>query len=165
MPEVSNAVMENSPNHVIVRTAWLYGINGSNFIKSIVSQGIQEHKVLRVVDDQVGSPTWANGLAFQIRELLHHNSRGTYHATSEGYCTRFECAKYVLKKLGIKASIEPCSMKDYEGLAVRPANCLLENRLLKNQGINVMHNWEADLGVFLKKYGEELIKEAKAQNP
>ncbi len=163
--ESETAVRENSPNHVIVRTAWLYGINGSNFIKSIVSQGIQEHKVLRVVDDQVGSPTWANGLAFQIRELLHHNARGTYHATSEGYCTRFECAKYVLKKLGIKASIEPCSMKDYEGIAVRPANCLLENRLLKNQGINVMQNWKKDLDAFLKKHGEELIEEAKAQKP
>jgi len=73
--ESETAVRENSPNHVIVRTAWLYGINGTNFIKSIVSQGIQENKVLRVADDQVGSPTWANGLAFQIRELLHHNAR------------------------------------------------------------------------------------------
>jgi dTDP-4-dehydrorhamnose reductase len=56
-------------------------------------------------------------------------------------------------------------MKDYGGLAVRPANCLLENRLLKNQGINVMRNWKEDLDAFLKKYGEALVKEAKAQNP
>jgi dTDP-4-dehydrorhamnose reductase len=163
--ESETAVRENSPNHVIIRTAWLYGINGGNFIKSIVSQGVQGNKVLRVADDQIGSPTWANRIAFQIRELLHGNTRGTYHATSEGYCTRFECAEYVLKKLGLKASIEPCSMKDYGGLAVRPANCLLENRLLKNQGINVMQNWKDDLDAFLEKYRESLIKEAKTQKP
>jgi dTDP-4-dehydrorhamnose reductase len=163
--ESETAVRENSPNHVIVRTAWLYGINGSNFIKSIVSQGVQGREVIRVADDQFGSPTWANRVAFQIRELLHHNTRGTYHATAEGYCTRFECAKYVLNKLGLKTSIEPCSMKDYGGLAIRPANCLLENRLLKNQGINIMHHWKEDLDAFLKKYGEALLKEAEAQKP
>jgi dTDP-4-dehydrorhamnose reductase len=130
-----------------------------------VKQGIQGREVLRVADDQFGSPTWANRIAFQIRELLHRNTRGTYHATSEGYCTRFECAKYVLNKLGLKASIEPCSMKDYGGLAIRPANCLLENRLLKNQGINIMRHWKEDLDAFLKKYGEALLKEAETQNP
>ncbi|UCF84852.1 MAG: dTDP-4-dehydrorhamnose reductase, partial [Desulfobacteraceae bacterium] len=161
--ESETAVRENSPNFIIVRTAWLYGINGKNFIKSIVSQGVQKKtNVLKVADDQFGSPTWTNTLALQIRELLRYDGRGTYHATAEGYCTRFECAKYVLDKLGIKVSIEPCSMKDYKGLAKRPANCLLENRLLKKQRINFMQNWKEDLNGFLEKYGEELIKEAKA---
>jgi dTDP-4-dehydrorhamnose reductase len=161
--ESETAVRENSPNFIIVRTAWLYGINGKNFIKSIVSQGVQKKtNVLKVADDQFGSPTWTNTLALQIRELLRYDGRGTYHATAEGYCTRFECAKYVLDKLGIKVSIEPCSMKDYKGLAKRPANCLLENRLLKKQRINFMQNWKEGLNGFLEKYGEELIKEAKA---
>jgi dTDP-4-dehydrorhamnose reductase len=161
--ESETAVRENSPNFIIVRTAWLYGINGKNFIKSIVNQGIQEKgKVLKVADDQFGSPTWTHTLALQIRELLRHNGRGTYHATAEGYCTRFECAQYVLEKLGIKTSIEPCSMKDYKALATRPSNCLLENRLLKKQRINIMRNWKEDLNDFLNKYGEELIKVAKA---
>ena len=160
--ESETAVRENSPNFIIVRTAWLYGINGKNFIKSIVNQGIQEKtKVLKVADDQFGSPTWTQTLALQIRELLRYDGRGTYHATSEGYCTRFECAKYVLEKLSIKASIEPCSMKDYKGLATRPSNCLLENRLLKKQRINIMRNWKEDLDDFLDKYGEDLIKVAK----
>lgn len=161
--ESETAVRENSPNFIIVRTGWLYGIGGKNFIKSIVNQGIRkDSKVLKVVDDQFGSPTWANSLAMQIREFLRYNGRGTYHATAEGFCSRFDYAKYVLEKLEIKASVESCTMKDYKGLAIRPVNCLLENRLSKKQGLNVLRNWKEDLDVFLEKYGETLLKEAKA---
>ena len=160
------AVRENSPNYIIARSGWLYGINGNNFIKSIITHAIQKkHKVIRVVEDQFGSPTWAYRLALQIKELLHADGRGTYHATAEGYCSRFECAEYVLGKLGIKSSIEPCKMEDIKGSAKRPANCLLENRLLKKQGINVMQNWKNDLDIFLDKFGKEYIKEAKMEKP
>jgi dTDP-4-dehydrorhamnose reductase len=156
------AVRENSPNYIIVRTAWLYGIHGKNFIKSILTQALQKKpKVLRVVDDQFGSPTWVYRLALQIQELLHRDGRGTYHATAEGYCSRFEYAKYILEKLGIKATVKPSSMKDFKGLAKRPANCLLENRLLKKQGINAMCNWKEDVDTFLEEFGEELIKAGK----
>ncbi|MCK4790404.1 MAG: dTDP-4-dehydrorhamnose reductase [Desulfobacteraceae bacterium] len=158
------AVRENSPNYIIVRSAWLYGINGKNFIKSILTQAIRKKpKIIRVADDQFGSPTWTYRLALQIRELLLNDGRGTYHATAEGYCARFEYAKYVLDKLDIKASVEPCSKKNLQGAARRPANCLLENRLLKSQGINVMRNWKKEVDIFLKKFGEELIKEAKTK--
>ncbi len=160
--ESETAVRENSPNYIIIRSAWMYGVNGKNFVKSIVTQALQkESKVLRVVNDQFGSPTWAYRLALQIRELLEKDSVGTYHATAEGYCSRFEYAKHILDKLGIKASIESCSLKDFQDSARRPANCLLENRLLKKQGISVMHGWKKDLSAFLNKFGEKLIKEAK----
>ncbi len=156
------AIRDNSPNYIIIRTAWLYGINGKNFVKSIVNQALQgKDKVLKVVDDQFGSPTWAYRVALQIRELLNNEGRGTYHATAEGYCSRFEYATYILDKLGIKASIEAFSIKDSQALAKRPANCLLENRRLKKQGISVMVNWKEDLDVFLKKFGDQLIKEAE----
>jgi dTDP-4-dehydrorhamnose reductase len=162
--ESESAVRDNSPNYIIVRSGWLYGINGKNFISSIIFQAVQKRpKMLRVASDQYGSPTWAHRLALQIRELLLHEGRGTYHATAEGYCTRFEYAKYILDKLGLEASIEPCSMMDFQGAARRPANCLLENRVLKKQGINVMRRWKEDLDLFLEKHGEELIKKAKMQ--
>jgi dTDP-4-dehydrorhamnose reductase len=161
--ESETAVRENSPNFIIVRTAWLYGMGGKNFIKSIVDQGLRKPSaVLRVVDDQFGSPTWTYRVAIQIQELLRYDGRGTYHATAEGYCSRFECAKYVIEKLGIEATVEPCKMKDYKGLAVRPANCLLENRHSKKQGINVMRNWKEDLDDFIETHGEDLLKEAGA---
>ena len=160
--ESESAVRDNSPNYIIVRSGWLYGINGKNFISSIIFQAVQKRpKMLRVASDQYGSPTWAHRLALQIRELLLHEGRGTYHATAEGYCTRFEYAKYILDKLGLEASIEPCSMMDFQGAARRPANCLLENRVLKKQGINVMRRWKEDLDLFLEKHGEELIKKLR----
>jgi dTDP-4-dehydrorhamnose reductase len=160
--ESEKAVRENAPNYIIIRTAWLYGIHGNNFIKSIVKQAARKKpKVLKVVDDQFGSPTWAHRLALQTKELLHHDGKGTYHATSEGYCSRFECAEFIIKKLGLRARVEPCSMKDLHDAAKRPYNCLLENRLLKKQGISVMPDWKEDLDTFLEKFGEELVREAK----
>lgn len=160
--ESETAVRENSPNYIIIRTAWLYGINGKNFVKSIVTQAVQKKtKSIKVANDQFVSPTWTYRLALQIREILSGDGIGTYHATAEGHCSPFEYAQYILEKLGIKASIEPCSLKDLHYPARRPVNCLLENRLLKKQGINVMVDWKEDLDTFLDKFGEELIKEAE----
>lgn len=162
------AVRENAPNYIIVRSGWLYGINGGNFIKSILINVLQKNKnkkrkILKVVNDQFGSPTWTYRLALQIKDLIKNDAKGTYHATSEGYCTRFEYAQHVLKKLKVKVSLEPCRMNDFPQAAKRPTNCILENRLLKKQGINIMPNWKKDVNTFLDQFGQDLIKQAKAK--
>ena len=158
------AVRENAPNYIIIRAGWLYGINGNNFVKSIIEKAVGKKKVksLKVVDDQIGSPTWTYRLALQIRELLGSDVKGTFHATSEGYCSRFECARHILKKLKIKKAIEPCSMDDFPQAAKRPANCILENRLLKNLGLNAMLDWKTDINTYLDRFGSDLVKQAKA---
>ncbi len=161
--ESETAVRENSPNYIIIRTGWLYGIKGNNFVKSIVKQAVQNISgTFKVVDDHIGSPTWAYRMALQIKELLKGDGVGTYHATADGYCSSFEYAEYIIKKLKIKTSIEPCSMKDLNRPAKRPANCVLENRLLKKQGIHVMVDWKEDLDKFLDMHGRTLIEMAKA---
>ncbi len=154
------AVRENSPDYVIIRSGWLYGINGGNFVKSIVNQAIQKKSIM-VVNDQFGSPTWAYRLAMQIRDILNNNGRGTFHATSEGYCSRLDCAKHILEKLNLKCSVRPCTMKDTRRLAKRPVNCLLENRRLKTQGTNIMIHWKDDMDNFLQEFGGNLVKQAK----
>ena len=160
--ESETAVRENSPRFIIIRTGWLYGINGSNFITAILRKALQDKvKSIKVATDQIGSPTWTHRLAVQIDGLLRADGRGTYHATSEGYCTRFEFAKHVFDKLGIKTSIQPGKMKDFKGKAKRPANCILENRLLKKQGIDVMPEWKDDLDTFLDKFGDSLLEAYK----
>ncbi len=158
------AVRENAPNYIIVRTGWLYGINGNNFVKSIIEKAAGKKKVksLKVVDDQIGSPTWTYRLALQIKELLNSDVKGTFHATSEGYCSRFECARHILKRLKIKKAIERCSMDDFPQAAKRPANCILENRLLKNLGLNAMLDWKTDINTYLDRFGSDLVKQAKA---
>ena len=160
------AVRENAPNYIIIRSAWLYGINGKNFINSILINALsKKQKTLKVVNDQFGSPTWTYRLAKQIKELIKHDAKGTYNATSEGYCSRFEFAKYVLKKLKIKVTPKPCSLDDFPQVAKRPANCILENRLLKKQGINIMHDWKQDVDIYLDRFRAELIRRAKAGKP
>jgi dTDP-4-dehydrorhamnose reductase len=160
------AVKENSPDYIIIRSSWLYGIKGRNFIRSLLFNVLKmKHKTLRVINDQFGSPTWTRRLALQIKELVATDAKGTYHATAEGYCSRFEFARYVLKKLKVKVKLEPCGMKDYPQDAARPANCILENRRLKKQGISIMTDWKEDVDAFLDQYGDILIKQAKAGNP
>lgn len=157
------AVKENAPNYVIVRSGWLYGIRGGNFIKSILSNALKKkQKTIKVVKDQFGSPTWTYRLALQIKELIKNDAKGTYHATSEGYCNRFDFARRVFKKLRLKLTLEPCSMNDFALAAKRPTNCILENRLLKKQGIHIMREWQEDLDEFLRQFGKELVKKAKA---
>ncbi|MFH1082949.1 MAG: NAD(P)-dependent oxidoreductase [Pseudomonadota bacterium] len=156
------AVRSNSPNYIIIRSMCLYGVNGKNLIKSILAKAVgRRPKVLKMPEDQFGAPTWSYRLALQIRELLEKNGRGTYHATAVGYCSGFEFAEHLLNQLNIKTSVEPCSLKDLKGPVAKPANCLLENRLSKKQGVNVMVDWKEDLDRFLEEFGEELIKEAK----
>lgn len=159
------AVRENAPNYIIVRSGWLYGFIGKNFLKSILINAFdKKRKSLRVVNDQFGSPTWTYRLALQIKELLKEDTIGTYHATSERYCSRFEYAQYVLKKLKIKALLEPGNLSDYPQAAKRPTNCILENRLLKKQSIHIMTDWKKDMDTFLDQFGQDLIKQAKAGN-
>lgn len=159
--ESETAVRENSPNYIILRSGWLFSKGGNNFVKSILSAAVKgAPKVLKVVDDQFGSPTWAFRLAHQIKTLMDHGGRGTYHATAEGFCSRFEWAKFVMEKLGLKVHLEPCSSDQFPRAAKRPENSILENRLLKKQGINVMRNWKEDLDQFLEMFGDALLREA-----
>ncbi len=162
--ESETAVRENSPNYVIVRASMLYGLEGHNFIKSILKQGVKKNADgLKVADDQYLSPTWAYRLALQIKQLIKNNVVGTYHATAEGFCTPFEYVEYVFKKMDINTPLVPCRYKDLKRRAKRPLNCVLENRLLKKQGLNLMVDWKVDLDTFLENHGAELIREAESK--
>lgn len=160
--ESETAIRGNSPNYIIVRSNWLYGINGANPVKSVVAHAVQNvDGPLKLAEDQFGAPTWTYRLAVQIKELLMQDGRGSYHATAEGYCSPAELGKFVLDKLGLKAKIEACSLEDLPLGEKLPANSVLENRLSKKQGANVMQPWKKDLSLFLDKFGDQLIEEAR----
>jgi len=159
------AIKENSPNYIIIRTGWLYGIGGGNFITSILANALKRpSKILKVIDPQVGSPTWTHRLSLQIREVLDTDIKGTFHATAEGYCSRLEYTQYILKKMKIKATIKPISISKYHQAAKRPVNCILENRLLKKLGLNVMKDWKEDLDIYLDQYGKDLVRALKGKS-
>ncbi len=157
-------IRENAPKYIILRTGWLYGSHGKNFVKSILAGVMKKKKkVLKVVNDQFGSPTWTYRLALQIKELINRDAMGTYHATAEGFCSPAQCAAYVFDTLKVKVKLEPMALAEYPFAAKRPVNCILENRLLKKQGINIMPAWKKDLKTFLEKNKKELIKEARSR--
>lgn len=156
--ESEQAIREITNHHIILRTAWMYGVQGHNFPKTMLKLALQDpRKEIKVVNDQFGSPTWSYRLAQQIEKLIEVNSQGTYHATSEGYCTWYELAGYFLQKMGVPRPLIPCTSEEYPTPAPRPQNSILENGRLKQEGMNVMTNWKSDLDQFVSMFKEPLI--------
>jgi dTDP-4-dehydrorhamnose reductase len=160
--EGEKAVKIATDRFIIVRTAWLYGIGGHNFLKTMLklSSKSSDNKI-KVVNDQFGSPTWTYRLALQIEKLIETDYRGIFHATAEGYCTWYELATYFLKKMDVPHGMIPCTTREYPTPAVRPMNSILENRNLKDKRINIMAHWKTDVDEFVFKFRKVLIKEIR----
>lgn len=156
------AVMSVLDRYIIVRTAWLYGIYGNNFLKTILRMALAgPGKEIRVVDDQFGSPTWTLRLALQIETLLKARGQGIYHATSEGYCSWFELAAYFLKKMEVDHCLVPCTTREFPRPAHRPANSILENARLKRNNINRMTGWRHGVDLFVSRFRSDLLNECR----
>ena len=158
--ESEKVVGRASDRHVIVRPAWMYGVNGYNFLKTMLSLALKNpgHEI-KVVNDQYGSPTWSYALSLQIERIMDAHIGGIYHATAEGYCTWFELAEYFLNKMQVPHNIVPCTSREYPTRAQRPKNSILENRHLKEKGINIMSQWQDDIDEFVSGFGEDLVAE------
>lgn len=151
-------VREQCPNHFIIRTAWLYGASGQNFVKAILSKSKSSHteRPLYIVDDQFGTPTWTRDLAQQILELMLTESFGTYHASSQGFCSWYEFAQEIIKVSGMKLEIMSCITEDYPTPARRPKNSVLDNWMLRCQGLDFMPDWKQSFHKFWDKHGTDL---------
>lgn len=155
-------VREQTDDHLIIRTAWLYGIGGRNFLKTMLRLAVTDpNRTIRVVNDQFGSLTWTHRLARQIKLLLDAGLTGTIHATAEGSGSWYDGARLFLTAMRVPFSLEPCSTAAYPTPARRPANSILENAVLKKHGLNRMVSWEEDVMEFARRHGEELLAEAK----
>lgn len=152
------AVAERMDNFLILRTSWLYGIGGNNFLKTMLRLAMADaERTVRVVDDQYGSLTWTMTLARQINRLLASELTGIAHATAENSGTWYAGAKYFLQALGVAFSLQPCTTAEYPTPAHRPANSILENSLLKEHNINLMQDWRQDIDAFIALYRDELL--------
>lgn len=148
---------------VVVRTAWLYGSHGANFLKTLLKLALADpSRPLRVVHDQHGSPTWARQLAQQLKVLIEAEARGLYHATAEGHCTWYELARRFFELMNLSVSLIPITTADFPTPAARPRNSILENRRLKEAGLNVMRPWDRDLAEFVSRCREALLGEASS---
>ena len=143
------------PRGTVVRTAWLYGDKGPNFLLSILQRALQAPgSPLRVVDDQHGAPTWSLRLAQQIAVILDAGAPdGLYHATAHGAATWYQVATAFFSLLELDHKIEPIPTSAYPTPARRPANSRLENRKLGALGLDIMAAWREELEIFTAQHG------------
>lgn len=162
--EGEKAIKRITDRYMVIRTSWMYGINGHNFLKTILKIALKKSDdEIRVVNDQFGSPTWSYRLARQIKKLVDTDDRGIFHASAEGCCTWYELADYFLNKMGIPHRVVPCTSLEYPTPAARPRNSVLENRNLKEKNMNIMANWRTDIDEFISNFREYLLKEMKKE--
>jgi len=157
------AVADCCANHVILRTAWLYSAYGKNFLKTMLKLALSNpDRQLKVVDDQYGSLTWSFTLTRQISQILHSDVTGILHATSEGYSSWYQAARYFLDAMGVSYSMRPCTTAEYPTPAHRPANSILENKVLKDAGIATFVSWQEDIDTFVANHRDQLLAEARS---
>ena len=126
--------------HYIVRTSWLFG-DGKNFVKTIYGLS-QKKAVIDVVADQIGSPTFAEDIAFAIHDLIRKAPYGVYHLTNEGYCSWADLAEKVIVLTGSDARINRVKTSEYISAARRPLNSRLSKSLLDKNSIARLPDWE-----------------------
>jgi len=153
------AVIENNPRTYIIRTAWLYGRYGNNFVHTMLRL-MNERDEVKVVDDQRGSPTWAFDLASAVLALIKANDSGKnvpfgiYHYTNEGDITWFDFAKEILKqgreqgRIAKDCAVKPCTSAEFPAKVKRPAFSVLDKGKIKNELRIEVPEWEKSLTNF-----------------
>lgn len=136
--------------HFIIRTSWVFGINGGNFVRTMLRLA-DTHDSLTVVDDQTGSPTYTPDLARLICDMIKTEKYGTYHASNEGYCTWAQFASEIMRQGKKSTRIIPCTTAEYPAKALRPENSRLSKRCLDEAGFAHLPEWQDALTRFLKE--------------
>lgn len=142
------AIKEILDKYFILRTAWLYGLNGPNFVEKMLELA-QNHDEISVVNDQVGSPTYTVDLAIAISEIIKTNKYGTYHVTNSGSCTWFDYAKLIFKESGIDVKVKAVSSEEFAAPAKRPNYSVLSHEKWINNGFKELRNYKEALKSYL----------------
>lgn len=134
----------------IVRIAWVFGVNGKNFIKTMLNLG-KIHDKLTVVNDQTGSPTYTYDLARLLADMIQTDKYGRYHATNEGICTWYEFACEIFRQAGMDVEVAPVTSDEYPAKAKRPANSRMSKKKLDENGFERLPSWQDALKRYLKE--------------
>lgn len=145
------AVQRNLAKYFIVRTSWVFGLPGDNFVKTILRLG-REKQALSVVSDQIGSPTYTFDLVKILADMAQSEEYGVYHATNEGYCSRYEFAEAIIKTAGLNCEIIPITTAQYKTSAKRPHNSKLSKASLDEAGFERLPSWDESLNRFIAFY-------------
>ena len=148
------AVEQNLEKYFIVRIAWVFGVNGKNFIKTMLRLG-QERGAVSVVNDQIGSPTYTYDLSKLLVAMIQTDKYGRYHATNEGLCSWYEFACEIFRQAGMdEVKVTPVDSSAFPVKAKRPSNSRLNKDKLTENGFERLPAWQDALG----RYLEELKK-------
>ena len=135
------AVSETLDKYFIVRIAWVFGVNGKNFIKTMLRVG-KERGAVSVVDDQIGSPTYTYDLARLLVDMVLTDKYGIYHATNEGICNWYEFACEIFRQAGMKVEVAPVPASEYPTKAKRPENSRMSKAKLTENGFVRLPSWQ-----------------------
>ena len=152
------AVSRNLVKFFIVRIAWVFGLNGKNFVKTMLNVG-RSHDTVRVVNDQMGSPTYTLDLSRLLVDMIETDKYGYYHATNEGdYISWYDFTKEIYRLVGLKTNVLPVTTAEY-GLskAARPFNSRLDKSKLVEAGFKPLPTWQDALSRYLKEIGETVV--------
>lgn len=149
------AVSSILEKYFIVRIAWVFGLNGKNFIKTMLSVG-KKFDTVKVVCDQIGTPTYTLDLSVLLADMVETKKYGYYHATNQGgFISWYDFAVEIFKRAGLKTNVLPVTTLEY-GLskAKRPFNSRLDKSKLTENGFNLLPDWKDALNRYLKEIGE-----------
>ncbi len=146
------AVTEALRKFFIVRIAWVFGVNGKNFIKTMLNLA-KTHDTITVVNDQFGSPTYTYDLARLLVDMIQTDKYGFYHATNEGICTWYEFACEIFRQAGVKVNVVPVSAAQYAAKAARPTNSRMSKEKLTENGFERLPAWQDALKRYLEALG------------
>lgn len=146
--EGETRIQASGCRHLILRTAWVYG-QGSNFVRAILRQA-EKGAGLRVVNDQIGAPTWARDIARATSDLLKARAEGIFNVSAAGSSSWYEVALEILRLAGRNVEVKPVSTAEYGAKAPRPAYSVLDNSRLRTKGVAPIGDWRARLSEHLK---------------
>ena len=143
------AVEEYLEKYFTVRIAWVFGVNGKNFIKTMLRLA-ESQKEINVVNDQIGSPTYTYDLAVLLVDMVETEKYGRYHATNEGLCTWYEFAKEIFRQAEVDIRVNPVSSDEFPAKAKRPHNSRMDKRKLVRNGFRPLPPWQDALKRYLE---------------
>lgn len=144
------AVKEVLDKHFIVRISWVFGVNGNNFIKTMLKLSESRDEV-NVVSDQIGSPTYTADLALLLCDMVVTDKYGTYHATNEGICSWAELAEETFTAAGRDTKVNFITTEEYPTRAIRPKNSRLSKRSLDEAGFKRLPEWQDAVSRYIKE--------------
>lgn len=147
------SIQNTLDQYFIVRIAWVFGVNGKNFIKTMLNLA-ETHDHLTVVNDQYGSPTYTYDLARLLVDMIVTDKYGIYHATNEGICTWYEFACEIFRQAGVQVEVEPVSSEAFPAKAKRPSNSRMSKDKLEQNGFRRLPVWQDAVGRYLKELGK-----------